>query len=146
MGGSAPSPTYEQVCTDTTGHAEVVQVHYDPAVISYRDLLDVFFAIHDPTTLHRQGNDIGSQYRSAIFFHSPAQEQAARQFIRELTECGAFRWPILTEIVPATEFFPAEACHQDYFARNSGEPYCAMVVAPKYEKFKKQFASRLKPE
>ncbi len=146
IGGSDPSPTYEKVCTDTTGHAEAVQVQFDPAVVTFQDLLEVFFAIHDPTTLNRQGNDVGSQYRSAIYCHSPEQEQAARRFIGELTGRGAFRWPILTEVLPATEFFPAEACHRDYFTRHAGEPYCAMVVAPKYEKFKKQFAARLKPE
>jgi peptide-methionine (S)-S-oxide reductase len=146
MGGNAPSPTYEQVCTDTTGHAEVVRIEFDPAVISYRDLLEVFFAIHDPTTLNRQGNDVGSQYRSAIFFHTPGQEQTAREIIGELTGHGAFRWPILTEVLPAVEFYNAEDYHQKYFSRNAGEPYCAMVVAPKYQEFCRKFAAKLKPE
>lgn len=146
MGGNVSSPTYEQVCTDTTGHAEVVRIEYDPAVISYRELLEVFFAIHDPTTLNRQGGDVGSQYRSAIFYHNDAQRREASDFVRELAGRKAFRWPILTEIAPAGEFYRAEDYHHDYFRRNAAEPYCAMVVAPKYEKFRKQFAAKLKPE
>jgi peptide-methionine (S)-S-oxide reductase len=146
MGGCVPSPAYEQVCTDTTGYAEVVQVQFDPAVVSFRDLLEVFFSIHDPTTLNRQGDDLGSQYRSAIFFHTPEQEQAAREMIRELTECRCFRWPILTQVLPAENFYRAEDTHQGYFNRNANEPYCAMVVAPKLQKFRAKFAAKLKPE
>ncbi len=146
MGGNVPSPTYEQVCTDTTGHAEVVRIEYDPAVISYRELLEVFFAIHDPTTLNRQGDDVGSQYRSAIFYHNEAQRREAHEIVREMTESKAFRWPILTEIAPAGEFYRAEDYHHDYFRRNRAEPYCELVVAPKYEKFLKKFAAKLKPE
>ena len=144
VGGCVPSPTYQQVCTDTTGHAEAVQIRFDPAVISYRDLLEVFFSIHDPTTLNRQGEDVGAQYRSAIFFHTPEQERMARQVISELTERRAFRWPIVTEVVPASQFFRAEEYHQRYFQSNSDQPYCSMVVAPKYKKFCDKFAGKLK--
>jgi len=143
-GGSTPSPTYEQVCTDTTGHAEVVRIRFDPGAISYRDLLEVFFAIHDPTSLNRQGGDVGSQYRSVIFFHTPTQERAAREMIRELTENRAFRWQIVTEVVPAGVFCPAEEYHQQYFLRNADRPYCATVVLPKYKKFCETFAGKLK--
>ena len=146
MGGTVPSPTYEQVCTDTTGHAEVVQLTFDPAVTSYSQIIEVFFATHDPTTLNRQGGDVGSQYRSVIFFHSPEQERIAREAIRQLAACKAFRWPILTQVAPATEFYRAEQYHQGYFAQNSDQPYCTMVVRPKLEKFSKEFAGKLKPE
>jgi len=146
MGGWTPSPSYEQVCTDTTGHAEVVQIRFDPGLVSYRDLLDIFFSIHDPTTLNRQGPDVGSQYRSVIFYHSAQQEQAAREIIRQLTEARAFRWPILTSVEPAAEFYPAEPYHRDYFRRNPGQPYCETVVAPKLSKFREKFSARLKTE
>ncbi len=146
MGGHVPSPTYEQVCTDTTGHAEVVQIRFDPEIISYGQILEVFFATHDPTSLNRQGGDVGSQYRSAIFCHSPEQARAARDTIRTLTGREAFRWPILTEVVPATEFYRAEQYHKDYFLRNADAPYCTMVVRPKVEKFSHQFPDKLKPE
>ncbi len=144
MGGCVPTPTYKQVCTDTTGHAEVIQVRFDPAATSYRQLLEVFFSIHDPTTLNRQGEDVGTQYRSVIFAHSPEQERIAREMIAELTERRAFRWPIVTEVAPASEFYPAEEYHQQYFRRNQDQPYCAMVVAPKVRKFSEKFADKLK--
>jgi peptide-methionine (S)-S-oxide reductase len=143
-GGHVRTPSYEQVCTKTTGHAEVVQVSFDPQAISYRELLDVFFATHDPTTLNRQGNDVGPQYRSAVFFHSPEQKAAAEAKIRELTEAAIFPGPIVTEIVPLTEFYPAEGYHQGYFRAHPQQPYCAAVVSPKVAKFRKKFAHRLK--
>ncbi len=146
MGGCLPTPTYQQVCTDTTGHAEVVQIRFDPAVISYRQILEVFFSIHDPTSLNRQGEDVGSQYRSVIFFHSPEQERTARELIDEMNRSGAFPWPILTEVVPACQFYKAEEYHQRYFVNNPDQPYCAMVVAPKVEKFSQEFAGKLKRE
>ena len=146
MGGCVPSPTYKQVCTDTTGHAEVVHIRFDPAVMSYRQLLEVFFSIHDPTTLNRQGEDVGTQYRSVIFTHSPEQERITREMIRELTERRAFRWPIVTEVVPASEFYRAEEYHQQYFRQNPDQPYCAMVVAPKLQKFCEKFSDKLKRE
>jgi peptide-methionine (S)-S-oxide reductase len=143
-GGRVKNPTYKQVCGGDTGHAEVVQVVFDPDVITYRDLLEVFFAIHDPTTLNRQGADVGEQYRSAIFYHSPEQERTAREVIRELTEQRAFRNPIVTQIAPYDAFYPAEDYHQEYFRNNPYQPYCAMVVAPKVNKFRKSHAERLK--
>ena len=146
MGGCTPSPTYQQVCTDTTGHAEVVQIQFDPEITPYRQILEVFFAIHDPTTLNRQGEDVGTQYRSVIFFHSPEQERAARETIRDLTERRVFRWPIVTELVPAAQFYRAEEYHERYFRRNPDQPYCAMVVAPKVKKFSEKFARKLKRE
>lgn len=140
-GGQVPNPTYEQVCGKRTGHAEVVQVTFDPAEISYRDLLEVFFTIHDPTTKDRQGNDVGPQYRSAIFFHSPEQERVARE---ELSKAQS-HWsdPIVTELQPVDVFWPAEAYHDDYFARNPQNPYCAVVVAPKVAKARKAFLDKL---
>ncbi len=143
-GGTVENPTYEAVCAGKTGHAEVVQVTFDPAVISYRDLLDVFFTIHDPTTLDRQGNDVGSQYRSAIFFRSPEQQAAAEQAIRELTASRAFPDPIVTAITPLERFWPAEEYHRDYFSRNPRQPYCVFVVAPKVTKARKVFLAKLK--
>jgi peptide-methionine (S)-S-oxide reductase len=143
-GGSTVNPTYQQVCTGTTNHAEVVQIQFDPAIISYKELLEVFFSIHDPTTLNRQGADIGTQYRSVIYFHSPEQKETALQIVRELTEEKIWDAPIVTEIVPLDTFYPAEDYHQEYFARNPGQGYCQMVVAPKVAKFRKKFASRLK--
>lgn len=144
MGGTVPDPTYEAVCTGTTGHAEVVQLVYDPALISYREILEVFFAIHDPTTLHRQENDIGTQYRSAVFHHTPEQKREAQSVIAELARNGLWRDPIVTEVVPAGRFYPAESYHQDYFARNPNQPYCRLVVAPKVAKFRSRFLERLK--
>jgi peptide-methionine (S)-S-oxide reductase len=143
-GGRRPHPTYEQVCSGATGHAEVVQLVYDPAVITFRDLLDVFFTIHDPTTLDRQGNDVGSQYRSAIFTHDAAQDAAAREAIAELTRAGTWDDPIVTKIEPLTEFYPAEDYHAAYFERNARQPYCQFVVAPKVAKARQKFATRLK--
>jgi peptide-methionine (S)-S-oxide reductase len=143
-GGSVPNPTYEQVCSERTGHAEVVQIKFDPDVISFEEILDIFFTIHDPTTLNRQGNDVGTQYRSAIFFHSPEQERIARQKIAELEAAKVWRSRIVTEVAPLTEFYPAEEYHQEYFARNPYQPYCQVVVAPKVTKARKKFVTRLK--
>ena len=144
MGGETPNPTYEQVCGGRTGHAEVVQLTFEPEAVSFRDILQIFFVIHDPTTLNRQGNDIGTQYRSAIFFHSPEQERTAREVIAELTQARLFGKPIVTEVTPATTFYPAESYHQEYFARNPHQPYCQAVVAPKVAKFRKHFVERLR--
>lgn len=143
-GGHVASPSYEQVCTGTTGHAEVVQITFDPDVISYRDLLEVFFTIHDPTTLNRQGADVGTQYRSAIFTHSAEQEQIAREVIAELTEAGVWANPIVTEVQPLEAFYPAEAYHQRYFERNPDQGYCRVVIAPKVAKARKEHLHRLK--
>jgi len=145
MGGRNPNPTYEQVCGGSTGHAEVVQVTFDPQVLSYRDLLAVFFTIHDPTTLNRQGNDVGTQYRSAIFFHSPEQERAAREVIANLDKEKLWRDPIVTEVAPASTFYVAETYHQEYYERVGGSnPYCSFVIEPKVAKFRKKFFDRLK--
>jgi peptide-methionine (S)-S-oxide reductase len=143
-GGSIQNPTYEQVCSGRTGHAEVVQIRFDPGVISFKEILDVFFTIHDPTTLNRQGNDVGTQYRSAIFFHTPEQERVARQTIAELEAAKMWGAPIVTEVVPVPEFYPAEEYHQEYFSRNPYQPYCQVVVAPKVAKARKVFLARLK--
>jgi peptide-methionine (S)-S-oxide reductase len=143
-GGKVRNPSYHQVCMGTTGHAEVVEVHFDPQVVSYKELLQVFFTIHDPTTLNRQGADVGTQYRSAIFYHSPEHEAIARQVIQELTAERLWPNPIVTEVVPFQEFYPAEDYHQEYFARNTEQPYCQAVVAPKVAKFRKQYLARLK--
>ncbi|NUQ39391.1 MAG: peptide-methionine (S)-S-oxide reductase MsrA [Caldilineales bacterium] len=143
-GGRTVHPTYEQVCAGTTGHAEVVQVTFDPAVLSYADILRVFFTIHDPTTRNRQGADVGTQYRSAIFYHSPAQEATARQVMAEIAAAGVWPNPIVTEIAPLTAFYPAEDYHQEYFANNPYQPYCQVVVAPKVAKFRKMYMERLK--
>ncbi|MEJ5344611.1 MAG: peptide-methionine (S)-S-oxide reductase MsrA [Chloroflexus sp.] len=145
-GGHVPNPTYRRVCDGNTGHAEAVQIQFDPEQISYRELLEIFFSIHDPTTLNRQGADVGTQYRSAIFYHSEEQRQVAEQLVRELTEQQVFRDPIVTQIVPATTFYPAEEYHQEYFARNPYQPYCQFVVAPKVAKFQKLFAHRVARE
>lgn len=144
MGGKNADPTYEQVCSGRTGHAEVVQITFDPAVISFRELLEMFFVIHDPTTLNRQGNDTGTQYRSAIFTHSPEQKQTAEAVIAAFTNEKVYDNPIVTEVVPSTTFYVAEAYHQEYFARNPSQGYCTYVVSPKVAKFRKQFAARLK--
>ncbi len=143
-GGHVPNPTYDQVCTKTTGHAEVVQITFDPAVISFKDLLDVFFVIHDPTTLNRQGADVGSQYRSAIFYHSPSQQAVAEQAIKELEANGPWDDPIVTEVTPLDVFYPAEAYHQKYFENNPYQGYCRAVIAPKVAKFRKLYFERLK--
>ena len=142
-GGRRPNPSYQQVCSGATGHAEVVQVTFDPEVFSFRDLLDVFFTIHDPTTLNRQGNDSGTQYRSAIFFHSQDQERVAREAIAAFTAAKIWDDPIVTEVVPLERFWPAEAYHQNYFANNPGNPYCAVVIAPKVSKARKLFFEKL---
>jgi peptide-methionine (S)-S-oxide reductase len=143
-GGAAPNPSYKQVCSGTTGHAEVVQVTFDPSVVSFRQILEVFFTIHDPTTLNRQGNDIGTQYRSAIFYHSPEQKATAEEVIREFTSAKMWGNPIVTEVTPFQAFYPAEDYHQRYFENNPDQPYCRMVVAPKVAKFRKHYLSRLK--
>lgn len=145
MGGDSPNPSYEDICTGDTGHAEVVRVTFDPAIVGFRDLLAVFFTIHDPTTPDRQGNDVGTQYRSAIFFHSPEQERAAREVIARLSAEKLWSNPIVTEVVPASTFWQAEDYHQEYFARvGSQNPYCSFVVEPKVAKFRKAFTDRLK--
>lgn len=143
-GGHVPNPTYKQVCSDTTGHAEVVRVTFDPTIITYRDLLKVFFAIHNPTTLNRQGNDIGTSYRSAIFYLDDEQKRAAEEVIAELTAAQLWPNPIVTEVAPFDAFYLAEDYHQEYFANNPFQPYCMAVVAPKVTKFRKQFVERLK--
>ena len=142
-GGKRPSPTYEQVCSGATGHAEVIQVTFDPEIISYRDLLGVLFTIHDPTTLDRQGNDVGTQYRSVIFYHSPEQMRIAKEVIAELTTNNVWDDPIVTEIAPLGAFYPAEGYHQDYFSKNPNQPYCAAIVAPKVSKVRKAYFDRL---
>jgi peptide-methionine (S)-S-oxide reductase len=144
MGGHTPNPTYEQVCAGDSGHAEVVRITFDPAVVSFQELLEVFFVIHDPTALNRQGNDVGTQYRSAIFYHTPQQKAAAAAVIARLNEAGLWRDPIVTEVTPASNFYVAERYHQEYYARNPQQPYCQAVVAPKVAKFRKQFLDKLK--
>lgn len=144
MGGRKPNPSYEEVCSGETGHAEVVQIAFDPKVVSYKELLEVFFVIHDPTTLNRQGNDAGTQYRSAIFYHSPEQKRVAEQTIRELESEKLFDTQIVTQVVPAEAFYPAENYHQEYFQRNQGQPYCQFVVAPKVAKFRRKFLDKVK--
>jgi peptide-methionine (S)-S-oxide reductase len=143
-GGRDPNPSYEAVCSGTTGHAEVVQVRFDPAVISYEDLLGVFFTIHDPTTLNRQGPDTGTQYRSVIFCHDRGQEATARKVIASLESQRLYDHPIVTEVVPFTAFYPAEAYHNDYYSRNQRQPYCVAVVAPKVAKVRAKYFERLK--
>jgi len=143
-GGATPNPTYEEVCSGRTGHAEVVRVTFDPAQLSFRDLLTVFFTIHDPTTLNRQGNDVGTQYRSVVFCETPAQRAIVDDVIKLLTAEKLFAGKIVTEVADAAPFYPAETYHQDYFERNGREPYCMMVVAPKVAKFRKAFSARLK--
>jgi len=144
MGGRTANPTYEQVCSGETGHAEVVRVTYDPKVVSFREVLEVFFVIHDPTTLNRQGNDVGTQYRSAIFYDSPQQKSAAEQVIADLNAASVYDDPIVTEVAPASRFYVAEDFHQEYFRRNPAQPYCAYVVRPKVAKFRKRFLEKLK--
>jgi peptide-methionine (S)-S-oxide reductase len=143
MGGRIENPTYEQVCSGRTGHVEVVQVTFDPAVTTYRDVLEVFFGIHDPTTRDRQGNDVGTQYRSVIFYHNDAQRAAAEELIRELTVEEVFPAAIVTAVEPGAVFYKAEDYHQDYFRNHANQPYCAFVVAPKVKKFREKFAQRL---
>lgn len=143
-GGNVRNPSYREVCGGRTGHAEVVQITFDPNVVSYRDLLDVFFTIHDPTTLNRQGADVGTQYRSAIFYHDEEQRQVATQAIAEVTAAKLWPNPIVTQVAPLDVFYPAEDYHQDYFANNPAQPYCQVVVAPKVAKFRKQHYARLR--
>jgi peptide-methionine (S)-S-oxide reductase len=144
MGGHTTNPTYQDICNGDTGHAEVVQVSFDPDMISFRELLDVFFTLHDPTQLNRQGNDVGTQYRSAIFWHTSEQKAEAEAVIAELTSAKQFGAPIVTEVSEATTFYPAEAYHQRYFEQNPQQPYCQFVVAPKVAKVRAKFAARLK--
>ena len=144
MGGHLDNPTYRQVCNGTTGHVEVVQVTFDPAELSFHDLLEVFFSIHDPTTLNRQGNDIGTQYRSVIFYTSEVQRKEAEKTIAELNAARTYPSPVVTTVEAATKFFIAEDYHQEYYANNSSQPYCQLVVAPKVQKFKKTFKEKMK--
>ena len=145
MGGKTMNPTYAQICDGDTGHAEIIQIKFDADVVSFRELLDVFFTVHDPTTLNRQGNDVGTQYRSAIFYHSPEQKQVAEDAIAEFNGKKIWSQPIVTEVVPAATFYIAEDYHQEYFARTgNSNPYCAVVVAPKVAKFRKAFVDKLK--
>lgn len=145
-GGTDDNPTYESVCSGTTGHAEVVQVRFDPAKVSYREILKVFFSTHDPTTLNRQGPDVGTQYRSVIFWHDEAQRNEAKAFIEDLEREHVFADPIVTEVTPLRRFFPAELYHKEYYRRNQNQPYCSFVIAPKLAKFRKEFGAKLKPE
>ena len=144
MGGELKNPTYADVCSGTSGHAEVVRIRFDPAVVSFREILEVFFVIHDPTTLNYQGNDYGPQYRSAIFYRSPEQKAAAEQLIARFTNERVWGKPIVTEITPAGTFYIAETGHQEYYQRNPYQPYCMMVVQPKVAKFRKKFLDKLK--
>ena len=143
-GGHVPNPTYEEVCGKGTGHAEVVQVTFDPSVVSFRELLEVFFTVHDPTTPNRQGADVGPQYRSAVFYHSPEQKAVAEEVIRDVNERQLWGAPIVTEVTEFTEFYPAESYHDDYFRRNPYQGYCQVVIAPKVSKFRKQYLEKLK--
>ena len=143
-GGHTENPTYQQVCSETTGHAEVAQINFDPNEISFKEVLQVFFAVHDPTTLNRQGNDVGSSYRSAIFYHDDNQKRIAEEVIKEVETEGVYDNPIVTEVAPFDNFYIAENYHQEYFANNPNQPYCAAVVAPKVAKFRQKFVDRLK--
>lgn len=143
-GGDRPDPSYQEVCSGRTGHAEVVQLRFDPTVIPYRDLLEIFFAIHDPTTPNRQGADVGTQYRSVIFTHDEGQARTARDLIRDLEADGTWDAPVVTEVVPLDVFYEAEAYHQEYYRRNPSQPYCQVVVAPKVAKLRQRFAHRLR--
>ena len=146
MGGRVANPTYQQVCSGKTGHVEIAEVTFDPAVISFNDLLHVFFTLHDPTTLNRQGNDVGEQYRSVIFYRDEAQKKTAEDVIAEFTRDQVFNDPIVTAVEPASTFYVAEDYHQDYFANNPNQPYCAYVVAPKVKKIRDKYAQRLKAQ
>ena len=146
MGGKTLNPSYDDICGGDTGHAEVVRITFDPKVVSFRELLEVFFVIHDPTTLNAQGNDVGTQYRSAVFFHTPQQQAEAREVIANLSKAGLWRDPIVTEVTPASTFYIAEDYHQEYFARNPRQPYCSYVVQPKVAKFRKHFVEKLKKD
>jgi peptide-methionine (S)-S-oxide reductase len=145
-GGHTQNPTYKEVCSGETGHAECSQIVFDPAVLTFEDLLEVFFQVHDPTTLNRQGGDVGTQYRSVIFYHNEEQKQLAKKYKRELDQSGAWSNPIVTQIVPMEKFYPAENYHHDYYAFNKDKnPYCSVVIRPKLEKFRKVFKQKLKP-
>lgn len=146
MGGAIENPSYQQVCTGRSGHVEVVQVDFDPAIAPFGEILDVFFTIHDPTTPDRQGNDVGPQYRSVIFFHSEEQHRAAMEKIAELTASGTWDAPVVTSVEPATRFWEAEPYHRDYYRNNPAQPYCLFVVAPKVRKFRKNFAEKVRAE
>jgi len=143
-GGHVPNPTYQAVCNGTTGHAEVVQVSFDPRVVSFKELLEVFFTIHDPTTLNRQGGDSGTQYRSAIFYHTPEQKETSAQVIAELSAARVWNAPIVTEVTPLADYYAAENYHQDYYQNNASQPYCRAVIEPKVSKFRKQYLEKLK--
>ena len=143
-GGERENPSYEQVCSGATGHAEVVQIVYDPSKVSFDELLEVFWTVHDPTTLNRQGADVGTQYRSVIFYHTDEQKVLAEKYKKELDASGAYNKPVVTEISPFTKFYSAEKYHQDYFKNNANQPYCSMVIQPKVEKFRKVFKEKLK--
>jgi len=143
-GGTTVNPTYEQVCTGKTGHAESVQVSYNPSKLSYREILEIFFSVHDPTTLNRQGADVGTQYRSAIFYHNEQQKRVAEELIKELGKANLWDKPIVTQIVPLETFYPAENYHQEYFSRHPERAYCQMVISPKINKFRKQWTEHLK--
>ena len=143
-GGTTVDPTYQQVCTDKTGHAEAVQITFGPTKISYREILEIFFSVHDPTTLNRQGADTGTQYRSAIFYHSEQQKTIAEQLIKELNKVGLYREPIVTQVAPLDKFYPAEDYHREYFSRHPEQSYCQVVISPKVNKFRKHWAKRLK--
>jgi peptide-methionine (S)-S-oxide reductase len=143
-GGKTPNPTYDAVCGGRTGHAEVVQIEFDPAVITYQDLLDVFFTIHDPTTLNRQGNDVGTQYRSAIYYHSPEQKTTAERTIAALNEAKLWPGKIVTEVTPLDVFYPAEDYHQEYFVKHPNQGYCQVIIAPKVAKFRSKYLAQLK--
>jgi peptide-methionine (S)-S-oxide reductase len=145
-GGTAANPSYREVCTGATGHAEVVQVTFDPHVVSFNEILRVFFSIHDPTTLNRQGADVGTQYRSAIFYHSPEQKELAEEMIQELDGAGIWNGPIVTEVTPFEAFYRAEEYHQEYYQRNTTQPYCQVVIAPKMAKFRQEYFARLKKD
>lgn len=143
-GGHLANPSYQQVCSGSTGHAEVVQVTFDPQAISFRQLLRVFFTIHDPTTLNRQGADVGTQYRSAIFHHTSEQKEIAEKVIAEIEAENIWENPVVTEVTPLSTFYPAESYHQEYFSRNPAQPYCQVVIAPKLAKFRKEYLEKLK--
>lgn len=142
-GGNTKKPTYKEVCSGMTGHAEVARISYDPDVISFEELLEVFWKTHDPTTLNRQGNDVGTQYRSAIFYHDEEQKNIAKKYIKQLNETNTWPNPIVTEVVPLTEFYEAEDYHDNYFNDNQSQPYCSFVIAPKIAKFEKEFSDKL---
>ncbi|MBI5035689.1 MAG: peptide-methionine (S)-S-oxide reductase MsrA [Chloroflexi bacterium] len=143
-GGTVANPTYRDVCTGTTGHAEVTQITFDPQVVSFKELLEIFFTVHDPTTLNRQGADVGTQYRSVIFYHNEDQKRIAEEVIREITAAKLWDNPIVTQVLPFKDYFKAEGYHQDYFVNNPGQPYCQVVIAPKVVKFRKKFKEKLK--